>query len=25
MLMTVCLAVYLASCWLADYFLEIEV
>ena len=25
MLMTVCLAVYLASCWLADYFLEIEI
>ena len=25
MLMTVCLAVYLASCWLADHFLEIEV
>ena len=25
MLMTVCLVVYLASCWLADYFLEIEV
>ena len=25
MLMTVCLVVYLASCWLADHFLEIEV
>lgn len=25
LLMTICLAVYLMSCWLADYFLEIEV
>ena len=24
MLMTVCLCSHLASCWLADYFLEIE-